>query len=141
QNVASKKVIEQLEKMNVEVKNHMSTITVETSQKLDEVFNPKEKKKAEAPKQGKQVKQEKPSASNKSTSGSANKPKKPQKQQQQRPNKKKKGKAKGKGRHQKQQTDVQQAPVKEVPKTPEHIVYSGTLTVDELAQKLNKEVS
>src|SRR5699024_4345039 len=128
QNVASKKVIEQLEKMNVEVKNHMSTITVETSQKIDEVFNHKEKKKAEVPKQGKQVKQEKHSARNKTTSGSAKKPKKPQKQQQQRPNKNKKGKGKGKGRHQKQQKDVQQVPVKEAPKTPEHIVYSGTLT-------------
>lgn len=139
QNIESKKVIDQLEKMNVEVKNHMSTITLETSKKLDEVFNPKAKE--AAPKKAK-TEQSKPQATGQKKAQSKPGQKSNKNAQQNKPNKNKKHKQKGKGkRHQHKSNEPQQAPVKEVPKTPEHIIYSGTLTVDDLAQKLNKDVS
>ena len=38
-NVTSKEVIDQLIKMNIEVSNHMSSITAETRYELDKTFN------------------------------------------------------------------------------------------------------
>src|SRR5699024_1259685 len=118
-NMASKDVIEKLQSLNIEVSNHMSSISSDTIQKLNESFNQtNEKKEAkkiekkEAPKQQAQAKQPKDK-------------------------KKKQKKAKRQDKRQHRQEEVK----KEVKQTPEHIVYNDTLTVENLAEKLNKDVS
>ena len=40
-NTSSKRVIEELKKLNIEVKNHMSTISAEEQEKINQRFNPK----------------------------------------------------------------------------------------------------
>lgn len=124
-NMTSKQVIEQLKALNVNVANHMSVIDEETIKKLEnknstptEEKKPKEKKKDERPVEQKQKNQNK----------------KPQN-----PNQKgnKKGNQNKKGKKQEQKSSVS---AKES-KLPEKIVFSGTLTVGELAKKLGKEPS
>lgn len=124
-NMTSKQVIEQLKALNVNVANHMSVIDEETIKKLEnknstptEEKKPKEKKKDERPVEQKQKNQNK----------------KPQN-----PNQKgnKKGNQNKKGKKQEQKSPVS---AKES-KLPEKIVFSGTLTVGELAKKLGKEPS
>lgn len=86
--LTSKDVIDELNKMNIEVANHMSTISAEDSDNLDKVFNTS-------------VQEEKATES-----------------VQERP-------------------DVEE----EVERGENHFVYSGTLTVEELANNLEKDVS
>src|SRR5699024_12500289 len=51
ENISSKDVIEELEKMDIEVASHMSSIDLEQQIQLDEIFSPKKAdKKEEAPK-------------------------------------------------------------------------------------------
>ena len=47
--VTSKQVIEQLKKLNIDVANHMSSITAETIAKLDQTFRKQEQKQTEQP--------------------------------------------------------------------------------------------
>src|SRR5699024_4839286 len=54
---------------------------------------------------------------------------------------KKKNKNKQQRKGQKNKSAPQEQTKKPTPKTPEHIVYHGTLTVSDLAEKLNKDVS
>ncbi|WP_087972869.1 translation initiation factor IF-2 [Oceanobacillus rekensis] len=136
-NITSKDVINYLTTLNVEVSNHMSTISDDTAKKLDEKFIAK-------------AKQSKPATNNntkQTTSNNQNKPNQPAKSgkqnsgsrnngQQNKPNhtnnnknKKQKGPKKG-------NQPVEQKIVKE---TPKKITYSDTLTVSDLASKLNKE--
>ncbi|MEJ8776884.1 translation initiation factor IF-2 [Pseudogracilibacillus sp. ICA-222130] len=118
-NLSSKEVIEKLQGLNMEVSNHMSSISKEMREKLDEMFQKKQAPVKEAKKMEKQKNETK------------------QTQQKDKKNKKKKINKKEK-RHQKQAHQEVKVEKKE---TPEHIVYHDTLTVNELAEKLNKDVS
>lgn len=170
-NLSSKVVIDQLKTLGKTVSSHMSSIDAETRKQLDEVFlsskneKPKQtnhkhdaKIKTRAEKQAKpRQKPKKPTSpqyeakSDQKQTGEEKqvtkaKPKQQhqqkqemldQKPKQQKPPKKKKAKKMKKGAKQKAQQDVKAA--NKV--TPSHIKYTGTLTVAELAEKLNKEVS
>lgn len=170
-NLSSKVVIDQLKTLGKTVSSHMSSIDAETRKQLDEVFlsskneKPKQtnhkhdaKIKTRAEKQAKpRQKPKKPTSpqyegkSEQKQTGEEKqvtkaKPKQQhqqkqemldQKPKQQKPPKKKKAKKMKKGAKQKAQQDVKAA--NKV--TPSHIKYTGTLTVAELAEKLNKEVS
>lgn len=113
-NLESKTVINKLKEMNVEVSNHMSMISEDVQQKLDQQFKKKE---------------------------SPNKPKNRQNSNQVKnggKKDKKRHKNKKRTRNRKQNNnEPKQAP--KVQKTPEKITYSDTLTVSDLAEKLNKE--
>ncbi|MEK4494188.1 translation initiation factor IF-2 [Ureibacillus sp. FSL W8-0352] len=160
-NRPSKEIIEELKKLNINVTNHMSTLNGEEVAKLDAVFNkntneaPVKKKNAEQPKskpvQNKEVKrheqQLKKTDNNDNGSDVAfekfkrNKSTKDQNvHQQQTKNKgdqrKKPGIHGGKRRQAKQQP--QQQVQKELPKK---ITFYESLTVAELAKKLNREPS
>ncbi|MGP4107025.1 translation initiation factor IF-2 [Virgibacillus sp. L01] len=146
----SKDVINYLKELNVEVSNHMSTITTDTIVKLDEKFAAKEsetQKKQESPEKpasnsnnNKAVNQTK--KENKPTNnGKPNNNPKPQQAQQrkgQKNNNKKQQHGKN-ARRNNQAPQQQQKPV--VKETPKHITYSETLTVSDLAAKLNKDAS
>lgn len=146
----SKDVIKYLKELNVEVSNHMSTISIETILKLDEKFGSKEsetQKKQESPKKpanssnnnnaANQTKKENKPANN---GKSNNNPKSQQAQQRkgQKNNNKKHQQGKNAKRNN-QSPQQQQKPV--VKETPKHITYSETLTVSDLAAKLNKDAS
>ncbi|UOQ43017.1 translation initiation factor IF-2 [Halobacillus salinarum] len=114
--LTSKEVIDKLKSMNVEVTNHMSTIEPGVKNKLDNGFGKgkakEEAKPAKPANQKKQTKNTKPNPNKKNNQGS---------KKQQRPNQK--------------QTS------QKTKQTPEKITYSGSLTVGELAEKLNKDSS
>lgn len=152
QAIPNKKVIETLKKLNIEVKNHMSTISAEEQQQLNQHLkaNSAPKKQAQSS-QDKQTIQSGTSNQKQGTTSGQQK-KSPQQgsgqgKKQQHPgnqgqNKNKPAnKNKQQRRGQKNKTAPQEEMKKPVPKTPEHIVYHGTLTVDDLAKKLNKDVS
>ena len=118
-NISSKDVIEELEKMDIEVASHMSSIDLEQQIQLDEIFSPKKAdKKEEAPK--KKEKQE---------------PAKKQDPAKKQSNKKQAKKAKAEKKEQPKQKETK------VKEEANHLVYSGVLTVDDLAGKINKDVS
>ncbi|OIJ09945.1 translation initiation factor IF-2 [Anaerobacillus arseniciselenatis] len=135
-NLSSKEIIEKLKAMNVEVTNHMSVITEDTIKQLE--GTPKEA--------SKQVKQ-KPAQ----TAPKANDSKKSNAQQKpttknnqggagnfnQKKNDKKRNKNKNKNNNHKPQVEVK----KEVKELPSKITFSGSITVGDLAKKLNKEPS
>ncbi|MFD1412943.1 translation initiation factor IF-2 [Oceanobacillus jeddahense] len=125
-NVASKEVIQFLKDKSVEVSNHMSTISEKEVKQLDEKFNPQTKQdnKNDQANTNKQQKDKKASnhKSNANQHGKKDNPK----------SKKQKSSKKGK-QHQPQKG---QSLVKE---TPSKITYHGTLTVQDLADKLHKE--
>ncbi|HLQ95293.1 MAG TPA: translation initiation factor IF-2 [Pseudogracilibacillus sp.] len=149
-NIANKKVIDQLKSMNVDVSNHMSTITEETKNQLDKAFQIKA---AETTNESAPKKKEAPSNNTSQAASKEKTNKKPEKNTsgKERPANKKtapKGKGaqqqKGKKQKAKQTADnkgSQAKPKAAKPEMPKHIVYSGTLTVDGLAEKLNKDVS
>ncbi|HLR53117.1 MAG TPA: translation initiation factor IF-2 [Pseudogracilibacillus sp.] len=148
-NVANKKVIDQLKSMNLDVSNHMSTITKETQDQLDQALQIKT---AEANDQATTKNQEKSNQSSQASEKS-----KPSKNSTHHSSKKetasnKKTSAKGKhtqqakgkkqkGKHSKGYKEAPASTKAAKPETPKHIVYSGTLTVEKLAEKLNKDVS
>lgn len=149
----SKKVIEQLKNMDIEVTNHMSTITAETQSKLNALWQgkakpeTKNKQSNERKNQNAQKQQQGKTGSNMEKTTTATETNKksntsPQKKQNQQQGRKPQGRnqqRKGKqGQHKQNQQQAQQAPKKE---TPKHIVYHDTLTVNDLADKLNKDVS
>ncbi|MUV39920.1 Translation initiation factor IF-2 [Lentibacillus sp. JNUCC-1] len=132
--LTSKDVINHLKNMNIEVANHMSTISGETITKLDErIKGKKEQKKQETQAKShsntnsSNQKQSQNPGQKKDTKQNRKKPNKPQHNQKQ-SNQKHKGKSPA-GKQQKSK------------ETPEEIVYSGVLTVDDLAEKLNKDTS
>ncbi|MBP2077695.1 translation initiation factor IF-2 [Oceanobacillus polygoni] len=138
-NTSSKEIINFLTDLNIEVSNHMSTISDDTVRKLDEKFN------ANKPKQAKtEVKKSNNNPVNNQAKKNANPSPKQGKnhsnfknqggQQRQQANKKKqKGPRKGNQPVQNEQKVVKETPTK--------IVYHDTLTVSELASKLNKEAA
>ncbi|MFQ3543290.1 translation initiation factor IF-2 [Halobacillus rhizosphaerae] len=123
--LTSKQVIDKLKTLNIEVSNHMSTIEPEIKDKLDTGFSKGKDKEtpAKPTKPAQQKNQNQNKTNNKPNNKQNNKSnaKKNQKNTQQRPN------------------PQQQAPKKK--QTPEKITFSGSLTVGELADKLNKESS
>jgi len=128
-NVKSKEVIEQLKLMDIEVSNHMSSITRDTMNKLDKVFKQAEEQvNAEV----KEQKQEKKQPRGKQKQKQQTKQKQAQPKQKQR-----QGKRRGK-RGLKQVEKEKQVSQGEMPT---HLVYQGTLTVNELAEKLQKDVT
>ncbi|TRM12436.1 translation initiation factor IF-2 [Lentibacillus cibarius] len=193
-NTTSKEVIQQLKNLNVDVKNHMSTISIETIVELDKKFAPNgnktssneqqtnnsknnknesgrrmnkqqsnsksnkqhqqnQNKKQASPNQRNQESQNKQQISQgQQNQKNLNKKQVPQGQQKRGDNQKRQDQQKKKGRQHKNQqhnrnhnknqntnsATKQQKPVK---KLPEKITYSETLTVDELAAKLNKDAS
>src|SRR5690625_2086527 len=134
-NVSSKEVIDELLKMDIEVASHMSSINLEEQLKLDDIFNgkgtgekAKTKTKQTNQKQKPTTKKEKEKAKPKQQTD------KKVKQQTAKKQPKKKKKQQAKQRDNKQSTVGQS-------ETPTHLVYSGTLTVSELAERLKKDVS
>ncbi|SDJ71614.1 translation initiation factor IF-2 [Sediminibacillus albus] len=147
-NLSSKVVIDKMKELNIEVANHMSTISQDTVQKLDNAFDGGSREK-------KQAQPEKPvsgdSSSNQTSANSKNK--KPNNKQgsnsAKRPQNNQGGnKPSGKGNNNKNKkrnngrasnnNNQSQAPKKA---TPENITYTDTLTVSELAEKLNKDTA
>lgn len=134
-NVTSKEVIDQLIKMNIEVSNHMSSITAETRYELDKTFN---KSKHTENKQEKQ----KIGTNNSAPANKQNSDKKQNNQSKQKHQPKQKAKQHKKNqKNKKTKKNVSEQKVKTEQETPKHIVYSETLTVNDLAEKLHKDVS
>ncbi|WP_042223735.1 translation initiation factor IF-2 [Oceanobacillus manasiensis] len=144
-NKPSKDVINYLEEINVEVSNHMSTISADTVSKLDEKFNstPKTSEKPNQTSGGnggtKNVNTN--TSETKKNHNQGNKGKNKPNSNQQRnngnsnfQNKKQKGNRRGNQQHQAPKQPV-------VKETPKQITYSETLTVSDLAAKLNKDAS
>ncbi|MFD1360375.1 translation initiation factor IF-2 [Lentibacillus salinarum] len=149
-NTTSKEVIQHLKNLNYDIKNHMSTVSIETIVELDKKFAPKQsdnnpKSRKNEPKQNQsnqtqnQAQQPKKDKPNNKPNG--------QGQGQQRKghnqNKNRRHKNQNKNRQQhsaskSQQQKHRQKPAKE---TPAKITYSETLTVSDLAEKLNKDAS
>ncbi|GGP12444.1 translation initiation factor IF-2 [Oceanobacillus neutriphilus] len=125
-NVASKEVIQFLKEKNVDVSNHMSTISDSEIKQLDEKFNPQPKQDNKKNGQVNQNKQQ-------NNKNAANKPNANRNTKKDNP-KNKKQKTSNKGKQPKPQKE--QSLVKE---TPSKITYHGVLTVQDLAEKLHKE--
>ena len=138
-NVTSKEVIDQLSKMDIKVSSHMSSIDLEQQMKLDEIFSPKKQKekpkKETQPKQKAKQPEKQPEKQKEKTVSASGQTAKPIKE---RPKKEKAKKPKGKHKKRKKEMKKKQETVQE---TPSSITYSGTLTVSELAEKLNKDVA
>ncbi|UOQ47834.1 translation initiation factor IF-2 [Gracilibacillus caseinilyticus] len=123
-NKTSKDIINKLSELNTPVSNHMATISDETIKKLDQTFKASSK---EQPKQ----KQESKKPDNKKGSGQQSS----------------KAFNKNKKKQKKHDNPKKEAPKQEPkrantkPKQPEKITYTGSITVGELAEKLNKETN
>ncbi|WP_407272189.1 translation initiation factor IF-2 [Radiobacillus sp. PE A8.2] len=146
-NVQSKNVIDKLKELNIEVTNHMSTISDQTIKTLDQTFSPDESasssKVEQQPTKTKQTKfNDKRSNDKPTTQGRGNNNNQPRNG----------GKAKGnpnnrnnqhfnkRNRQQGQSNNQQQHQPKKV-EVPSKITYSGSLSVSELAQKLTKQTA
>src|SRR5690625_2105281 len=99
-NLTSKEVLEKLKVLNIDISNHMSTISTDIMEKLDHAIKNKDKKKAKPKTQEKRQKQNKSKPKQKKT-----------------PSKKQTRKEKKK------------------------MTYSGTITVSELAERLQIDTS
>ena len=142
-NVSSKDVITKLKEMNIEVSNHMATLDEDTIQKLNGT-NKQETAKKPAAAQGTNSAPKKPANNQGSAQGggkSNNSAQKPAKKPFNNNNNFSKGKKKQ--QNNKQNRGPQSAPTPPVIKkeTPSKITFTGSLTVGELANKLNKEPS
>lgn len=148
QNVTSKDVINFLKENNIEVSNHMSTIESDTIAKLDQKFSKNQSNPSEKQSSPEKKSNDQETKKDKGTNLNS----KPNSNKQEQHNKKQMNHNKSKPNHNKQQNKgpknkknkqqnkqfVEQPAVKE---TPKEIKYSGTLTVSELADKLNKDAS
>src|SRR5699024_9291527 len=140
QEIPNKKVIETLKELNIDVKNHMSTISTEEQQQLNQHFqlegtskepteksNDQNQNQSSKPKQHSENKQQKKNSQqhNAQNTGQG------KKQQNHHPSKKgqKKHKPVNKNKQQRKGQKNKSAPQeqtkKPTPKTPEHIVYHG----------------
>ncbi|MFS0751806.1 translation initiation factor IF-2 [Oceanobacillus sp. 1P07AA] len=123
-NIASKEVINFLKTQGIEVSNHMSAISDDVVKKLDNKFKAKPEKAVQEQKpnqpSNQQQKKQKPNQNKQKNQFNSNKNK----------NKKQKGPKKN---------QQQEKPAAKPAETPEKITYHGTLTVQDLAEKLNKE--
>ncbi|WP_164668957.1 translation initiation factor IF-2 [Virgibacillus doumboii] len=163
-NTTSKEVIQYLKDLNIEVSNHMSTVSIETILKLDEKFGSNEPEKPakknpdkkqgnknnnrsgqsnkgnDQSKKGSNQKGNNQKGNNHGSKGKSGNHPKSQGQQKkgQQQNRNKKQQHGKKGKHNNSAPQHQKPAVKE---TPKHITYSETLTVSDLAGKLNKDAS
>ncbi|NLP50521.1 translation initiation factor IF-2 [Bacillus sp. RO1] len=143
-NVSSKDVITKLKEMNIEVSNHMATLDDDTIQKLNGTNKTEAPKKAPAQNTASAPKKQNNNQSQGGNQGGKGKntssPKKPFNNSNN--NNSSKGKKKQNNK-QNQNRGQQQAPPQPVKKkeTPSKITFTGSLTVGELANKLNKEPS
>ncbi|WP_188454350.1 translation initiation factor IF-2 [Virgibacillus oceani] len=149
-NTSSKEVIGHLKSLNIEVSNHMSTISEDVKGKLDQKFNSKSNSKDSnntnagnkkpAKVQNNQHKDksklDKNHANKKGNKGSSgnNASQKPKQKNNNHQSNKQRNKKGSNNRPAQSQKPI-------VKETPKEIKYSGTLTVSELAGKLNKEAS
>ncbi len=132
-NKSSKEIVEQLKNMDVNVSNHMSVIDENTVAKLEGKTNNSQENKPKP--ENKQPSSQKSERGDKKKNN-MNKTKKENNQNKQNKNNAKKGKKHKKdNRQQRFQDSKQQQAV------PEKVTYSGSLTVGELAEKLNKDSS
>ncbi|MFD1037945.1 translation initiation factor IF-2 [Virgibacillus byunsanensis] len=153
-NTTSKNVINYLKELNVEVSNHMSTISDELKPKLDKKFtisknqsNQSKSSTTTTKMQDKNVTSKPAQTGNKSKGNQGNS--KPEQKKQHKPqqqnnrNQHKNQNQKNKRGKQNQNTNNQNTKPKQevVKETPKHITYSETLTVSDLASKLNKDAS
>ncbi|WP_188205847.1 translation initiation factor IF-2 [Alkalibacillus aidingensis] len=157
-NLSSKEVINKLQQLDVEISNHMSTISENTIRQLDESFGSKqsEQQAKQTNEKSNQKPNQKPKGGNKQQGG--HKPKddtsknskqrghKPvnNKQKQNNNHKQKQNKQNNnhkQGNKNRNHKNNQQQQQKAKNQTPEKITYQGSLTVGELAEKLNKDSS
>ncbi|CAG9619671.1 translation initiation factor IF-2 [Sutcliffiella rhizosphaerae] len=142
-NVSSKDVITKLKEMNIEVSNHMATLDEDTINKLNG-SGKKETPKQPVAQNSTSAPKNKPTQGNSPAQGKGkNKPfaKKGNPGGNQQNNNFSKGKKKSNNKQNRgQQHQAPQQPVKKK-ETPSKITFTGSLTVGELANKLNKEPS
>lgn len=141
-NISSKAVVAFLKENNVDVTNHMSTIAQNEIAKLDEHFKKtKQAAKSTDDSTSKTETKSKPNPNQRTKANQATSKKRQHKQDKSNnKHQKQQGKpAKGKKAKGNNKTAAKQ-PV-EKKETPKEIKYHGTLTVSELADKLNKDTS
>ncbi|MGD6775333.1 translation initiation factor IF-2 [Sutcliffiella horikoshii] len=144
-NVSSKDVITKLKEMNIEVSNHMATLDDDTIQKLNGTNKTEAPKKAAPQNTASAPKKQNNNQTQGGNQGGKGKntssPKKPFNNNNNNNNHSSKGKKKQNNKQ--NQNRGQQAPPQPVKKkeTPSKITFTGSLTVGELANKLNKEPS
>ncbi|WP_373896047.1 translation initiation factor IF-2 [Virgibacillus natechei] len=139
-NVTSKDVINHLKNLNIEVSNHMSTISTDTASKLDEKINTKTNTTSTAKQQEKNEassSQNKQSVNKNVTKGKTDKAGQKRNQQNKQNNRQNRNQKGKRGKDNKPAANKQ--PV--VKRTPEKIKYSDTLTVSELASKLHMQTA
>lgn len=127
-NTTSKDVIQKLKELNVEVSNHMATISDDIKGKLDDKFKPKQ--------QVKNTSNTNKKAENNNVKKPDNKGKPSKNQSNQKGNRNQPNRYKNKKGNNNRSSQKQQPVYKELPK---EIKYSDTLTVSELAAKLFKK--
>lgn len=127
-NTTSKEVIERLKSLKYEVKNHMSSINETMKHELDKSFQKSTNVTANKKEETKQ-------AANPKSKQEESRGKMKEKSKQHQAKTSQKGQQ---GKNRQQPVQKQKIAPKE---TPKHIVYSNTLTVSGLAEKLNKDVS
>ncbi|MFC0524181.1 translation initiation factor IF-2 [Pontibacillus salicampi] len=129
-NVQSKDIITKLKSINVEVNNHMSTISDDTKKKLDDMFSGNTNKEDT----NKQQKHNQPKAGQNQSKGND------QRRNNKNQNNRNHNRNQNRNRNNRNQNRNQQ-PKKTQMHTPDKITYTGSLTVSELASKLHKESS
>ncbi|OZI11526.1 translation initiation factor IF-2 [Bacillaceae bacterium SAS-127] len=123
-NVSNKVVIDKLKELNVEVSNHMTVIDKGATQKLDKSLN-----------------QSKTNNTQSAGKGSTSKPKQGVKSQGNKRNPNQRGNNKNQGRNKPKNVKPAVPTPPKVKELPEKITFTGSLTVTELAKKLNREPS
>ncbi|MCF3942393.1 translation initiation factor IF-2 [Oceanobacillus alkalisoli] len=136
--VTSKQVINYLKEMNVEVTNHMSTISENTVKSLDKKFNPstndKEGQKTPTNSKPNQKKEDNKKYSDKRQNNKGSQQMTGKRGQQKTHH--------NKSRNHKRRDQQRRKPAQPAPDlTPDKITYGNTLTVSELAAKLHKKES
>ncbi|MDX8362211.1 translation initiation factor IF-2 [Cytobacillus sp. IB215316] len=151
QNISSKEVINKLKSLNIVVSNHMAMIDQNMIDKLDNSYNSSKQNEAskineQKPKQ----EQQKVNTNNSAPVNKANNQREGKKQNLQvqhqgqkvtNKNKKNKNNKKNNNNKNKQHQQAHQPAKKVVKELPSKITFTGSLTVGELANKLNKEPS
>ena len=126
--LASKEVIQKLKELNIDISNHMSTISSDIITKLDETFKKQSSSSNNENKHEKKLNAAE-STKNKEKKKTSQKPNKQEKKEKRKPKKKK------------QDSKKNLTTKNEKKETPKKILYHNKLTVNELAEKLNKETS
>ncbi|SFD79833.1 bacterial translation initiation factor 2 (bIF-2) [Lentibacillus persicus] len=146
-NTTSKEVIQYLKDLNIDVKNHMSTVSIETIVELDKKFGSNKSNEKAASSQNNQNQNSSNQSGNTGNKPQRNNPNNKAKGQnhnrkgQQNKNNRNRHNKKGNRNRPASDSNQQKQQSKPVKKTPEKITYSETLTVTDLAHKLNKDPS